>query len=56
MRMLTANGHIVESAPNGSAGLARLTAVMFDSALDFDLVLCDFQMPVRLRILAMHTV
>jgi CheY-like chemotaxis protein len=45
-RMLTAGGHAVESAPNGSAGLARLTAVI-GATDDFDLVLCDFQMPVR---------
>ena len=46
VRMLTASGHAVESAPNGSAGLTRLTAVL-GSADDFDVVLCDFQMPVR---------
>ncbi len=45
-RMLTASGHTVESAPNGSAGLARLTTV-FGTPSDFDVVLCDFQMPVR---------
>ncbi len=46
VRMLTARGHVVESASNGSVGLARLTEVM-GTALDFDFVLCDFQMPVR---------
>jgi CheY-like chemotaxis protein len=44
--MLTASGHAVESAPNGSAGLSRLTAVL-GTPDDFDVVLCDFQMPVR---------
>jgi CheY-like chemotaxis protein len=50
VRMLSARGHAVESAANGSEGLARLTAVM-GTAADFDLVLCDFQMPVRARVL-----
>ena len=51
VRMLTAGGHAVESAPNGSAGLARLTAVL-GTPDDFDVVLCDFQMPVRAGVLA----
>ncbi len=46
--MLAARGHEVESAMNGSEGLKRLAAVM-GTALDFDIVLCDFQMPVRSR-------
>jgi two-component system cell cycle response regulator CpdR len=45
VRMLSARGHTVESASNGSEGLARLTAA-FGTAADFDFVLCDFQMPV----------
>ncbi len=44
--MLAARGHEVESALNGSEGLKRLAAVM-GTARDFDIVLCDFQMPVR---------
>jgi CheY-like chemotaxis protein len=44
-RMLTSQGHAVESALNGSAGLDRLRAV-FGTNADFDLVLCDFQMPI----------
>jgi CheY-like chemotaxis protein len=44
-RMLTSQGHAVESALNGSAGLDRLRTV-FGTRDDFDLVLCDFQMPL----------
>ena len=44
-RMLEKMGHIVESASNGSLGLNRLSEVLGTDA-DFDLVLCDFQMPV----------
>jgi CheY-like chemotaxis protein len=44
-RMLEKNGHTVESASNGSLGLARLMETHGTDA-DFDLVLCDFQMPV----------
>ena len=43
--MLEKNGHIVESASNGSLGLAKLMETHNTDA-DFDLVLCDFQMPV----------
>ena len=45
-RMLIKLGHHVESASNGSIGLEKLKAVHGTEA-DFDLVLCDFQMPVR---------
>lgn len=44
-RMLASQGHAVESALNGSTALDRLRAV-FGTRDDFDLVLCDFQMPV----------
>ena len=45
-QILRKRGHAVETATNGSAGLDRLEAVC-GTAEDFDLVLCDFQMPVR---------
>jgi hypothetical protein len=51
--MLAARGHEVESALNGSEGLKRLAAVM-GTAHDFDIVLCDFQMPVRFRFPTCH--
>ena len=44
-RMLAKLGHDVESAANGSVGLDKLKAV-YGTAGDFDVVLCDFQMPV----------
>jgi CheY-like chemotaxis protein len=44
-RMLEKLGHVIESASNGSLGLNRLCEVLGTDA-DFDLVLCDFQMPV----------
>jgi CheY-like chemotaxis protein len=47
-QMLRQRGHAVETASNGSAGLDRLAAVC-GADDDFDLVLCDFQMPVRAR-------
>ena len=46
-QMLVKMGHKVETAANGSIGLDRLSKV-HDTSDDFDLVLCDFQMPVRL--------
>ena len=46
-QMLVKMGHHVETAANGSIGLDLLTRVLGTSD-DFDLVLCDFQMPVRL--------
>ena len=45
-QILRKRGHKVETAVNGSAGWDRLTAVC-ETGDDFDLVLCDFQMPVR---------
>jgi CheY-like chemotaxis protein len=45
-QILRKRGHTVETAANGSAGLDRLAAVCASND-DFDLVLCDFQMPVR---------
>ncbi len=54
VRMLSARGHAIESASNGSAGLKRLTDVL-GSALDFDCVLCDFQMPVLCSGFCKHT-
>ena len=44
-RVLEKKGHIVQSAANGSLGLAVLMEA-HGTAADFDLVLCDFQMPV----------
>jgi CheY-like chemotaxis protein len=44
-RVLEKKGHIVESASNGSLGLSMLMET-HGTGSDFDLVLCDFQMPV----------
>ena len=48
-QILRKRGHTVETAANGSAGLSRLEAVCATDD-DFDLVLCDFQMPVLLSV------
>ena len=44
-KLLEKKGHIVESEKNGFSGLNRLKEV-FNTKLDFDLVLLDVQMPV----------
>ena len=46
-QMLRKNGHHVETCMNGSLGLDRL--IMGHRNNDFDVCLCDLQMPVRCR-------